>query len=56
MIPSDQNRCPRCRQNLPTLFDRIAGLKKKRWFQWILLAVLFSGLAVLFVECNKSLN
>jgi len=56
MIPSDQNRCPRCRQNLPTLFDRIAGLKKKRWFRRILLAVLFSGLAVLFVECRKSLN
>lgn len=56
LIPADQNRCPRCRQNLPTLGDKIFGLRKKKWFKRFLLLVLFGGLAFLFVECRKALD
>ena len=56
LIPSDQNRCPRCRQNMPTLGDWITGLHKKRWFRALLLMILFCGLIFLFVECRKAMD
>ena len=56
LIPADQNRCPRCRQNLPTIGDRIVGLRKKKWVQVLLMLVLFSGLTFLFVECRKAMD
>jgi hypothetical protein len=41
---------------MPTLFDRIAGLKKNRWFRRLLLLLVLGGLAILFWEFRRSLD
>jgi hypothetical protein len=41
---------------MPTIGDRIAGLRKKKWVQALLMLILFSGLTFLFVECRKAMD